>query len=286
MKEDIAPSLTLEKKKRYECLFTLAECAPHWLIPCAPSDSVYQLHDLVQESDEHEGAEGIFPCQLPLSMLMRDMTEKQMRPLLLTHGIKGAVRVSVQDLRKSFLTHTCNNCPSTIALLQSKDLAKRNKTKQTDNLEDEDLPIPNFPPTPASEHFIAQTVSEFVNDCSNLAIEEVGCLCCGRLVNKADSVPRLKIESKLHLLLASQPEIALQERRKSNEPVNEWDGPVIELENNFCCKSCFRALAKNGVPKYALCKGYWIGQVPSELQNLTYAEKMLISRIRSNRHVF
>ena len=35
--------------------------------------------------------------------------------------------------------------------------------------------------------------------------------------------------------------------------------------------------------KYALANGLWLGQVPSQLQGLSYAEQLLISRVRRNK---
>ena len=40
------------------------------------------------------------------------------------------------------------------------------------------------------------------------------------------------------------------------------------------------------MPKFALARGLWIGQVPEELQNLSFTEQLLIGRIRHNRCVF
>jgi len=40
------------------------------------------------------------------------------------------------------------------------------------------------------------------------------------------------------------------------------------------------------VPKFALAKGLWIGKVPEELQGLSFAEQLLIARVRHNRCIF
>jgi hypothetical protein len=36
-------------------------------------------------------------------------------------------------------------------------------------------------------------------------------------------------------------------------------------------------------PKYALADGLWLGQVPSQLQGLSYAEQLLISCVHRNK---
>jgi hypothetical protein len=44
-------------------------------------------------------------------------------------------------------------------------------------------------------------------------------------------------------------------------------------------------LGKGKVPKQALANGFWLGSVPDELKDLTFAEKMMIARVRHNRAV-
>jgi hypothetical protein len=37
------------------------------------------------------------------------------------------------------------------------------------------------------------------------------------------------------------------------------------------------------MPTLALANGLWIGEIPDELQDLTYAEQLLIARVHHNR---
>src|SRR3984893_1922369 len=39
------------------------------------------------------------------------------------------------------------------------------------------------------------------------------------------------------------------------------------------------------MPKFALARGLWLGEIPEELQQLSFAEKLLVSRVRHNRCV-
>jgi len=52
---------------------------------------------------------------------------------------------------------------------------------------------------------------------------------------------------------------------------------------NKICTTCVNCLKKNKVPLLALANGIWLGEVPDELKNLTYAEQLLIGRVRHNR---
>ncbi|PPQ81451.1 hypothetical protein CVT26_007746 [Gymnopilus dilepis] len=51
------------------------------------------------------------------------------------------------------------------------------------------------------------------------------------------------------------------------------------------CKSCDAALKGDKIPPHALANGFWLGKVPPELQELTFAEKLLVARVRHNRCV-
>ncbi|KIM74021.1 hypothetical protein PILCRDRAFT_80473, partial [Piloderma croceum F 1598] len=50
----------------------------------------------------------------------------------------------------------------------------------------------------------------------------------------------------------------------------------------MCC-SCEGSLLLGLTPKFALANGLWLGEIPSQLQNLTFTEHLLISRVRHNK---
>ena len=63
----------------------------------------------------------------------------------------------------------------------------------------------------------------------------------------------------------------------------DWvKGPILDQNCTDICASCKNSLQEGLVPKYALANGLWLGSVPAQLQNLTYAEQLLISRVRRN----
>ena len=49
------------------------------------------------------------------------------------------------------------------------------------------------------------------------------------------------------------------------------------------CHICIASLEKKKLLTLALANGLWIGEIPDELQDLTYAEQLLIARVRHNR---
>src|SRR6202040_4144000 len=49
------------------------------------------------------------------------------------------------------------------------------------------------------------------------------------------------------------------------------------------CPICVESLEKKKMPILALANGLWVGKIPDELKDLTYAEQLLIARVRHNR---
>ncbi|KAH9829026.1 uncharacterized protein C8Q71DRAFT_718774, partial [Rhodofomes roseus] len=67
--------------------------------------------------------------------------------------------------------------------------------------------------------------------------------------------------------------------------VEELKGPVLLPKSSHVCQNCKMTLDNGTAPQQALPNGLWIGEVPVQLQNLTWAERTLISRVNHNRCV-
>ena len=61
---------------------------------------------------------------------------------------------------------------------------------------------------------------------------------------------------------------------------------MIDKDCHYICKPCKNAVSCGKVPKFALARGLWIGKVPDELQDLSFAEQLLIARVRHNQCIF
>ncbi|KDQ54205.1 hypothetical protein JAAARDRAFT_110544, partial [Jaapia argillacea MUCL 33604] len=51
------------------------------------------------------------------------------------------------------------------------------------------------------------------------------------------------------------------------------------------CKDCEEELKQDKIPKLSLANGMWLGDVPEVLKNLTWAERLLISRASTNNYI-
>ncbi|KAJ3820792.1 hypothetical protein F5880DRAFT_1487394, partial [Lentinula raphanica] len=85
----------------------------------------------------------------------------------------------------------------------------------------------------------------------------------------------------LHIL--EVPGVTRVIRTSSDEPIRECRGPVIDKNCDQVCVTCRSSIRVGKIPRFALCNGLWLGEVPPELKDLTFYEKMLISRVRHSK---
>jgi hypothetical protein len=91
----------------------------------------------------------------------------------------------------------------------------------------------------------------------------------------------------LQVLSRKRSGITHKERTTDSTPIEELDRPMLDATCTHICISCENSLKKGLTSKYALANGLWLDSVPLQLQNLTFAEELLISyscQISSSRH--
>ena len=137
-----------------------------------------------------------------------------------------------------------------------------------------------FPPLPPSAKLCQNIVSDFCASTSPHVFEEVGCAVCGKLTPICEMEELSEVEN-INLLKVHG--VTRKARCKSSDPVSELRGPILAPNCNRVCPICVDSLEKNKVPTLALANGLWVGKIPDELKDLTYAEQLLIARIRHNR---
>ena len=54
-------------------------------------------------------------------------------------------------------------------------------------------------------------------------------------------------------------------------------GPVLDYKCDKICDKCRQSVRKGDVPHLALANGLWLGNVPKELSELRFVEKLLIA---------
>jgi len=110
--------------------------------------------------------------------------------------------------------------------------------------------------------------------------EQAGCAICGELTLLLKLKNFKDLDCSLDPLI--EPGVTRKEQLSTSDPVQDIEGPVLDGKCTGVCESCETSLMKGIIPKYALANGLWIGDVPPQLQNLTFTEQLLIARVRHN----
>ncbi|KAJ3501946.1 hypothetical protein NMY22_g18752 [Coprinellus aureogranulatus] len=110
------------------------------------------------------------------------------------------------------------------------------------------------------------------------AFEEAGCAVCGQLVLKTKLTKLKEVKGLLSVLEIDG--CARLEAKEGGKAPADWTGPVIDSTCDQICGECRVSIRKGNIPRYALAKGLWIGNVPQELAELRFVERLLVARVR------
>ncbi|KAJ7156493.1 hypothetical protein C8R43DRAFT_883781, partial [Mycena crocata] len=140
-----------------------------------------------------------------------------------------------------------------------------------------------FPPKPLSQLDAHRIISKHCRTVSPKNFVEAGCAVCGMLVPKKELTPLTEYQGSLAVLIRTG--ITRKERFSVDDPIEELEGPVLAEDCSDICVECQTSLDNGLVPKLALVRHNWLGKVPEQLKDLTYAEGIMIARVRHNRCV-
>ncbi|KAJ7508118.1 hypothetical protein B0H11DRAFT_1660674, partial [Mycena galericulata] len=140
-----------------------------------------------------------------------------------------------------------------------------------------------FPPEPPTIAVQDRTVREMCECFNPESIEESGCAVCGLLTPNYELTNKDDLDLDWNLL--AKPGVTRLERDSLDCPIEEQEGPILDEDCDKVCTDCEDRLLRGIVPLKSLADHIWIGRVPWQLQDLSFAEKMLISRVRHNRCV-
>ncbi|KAH7904852.1 hypothetical protein BJ138DRAFT_1138441 [Hygrophoropsis aurantiaca] len=240
---------------------------------------------------------------MPVTVLSKILPLVELRRIGSLHGISVKHRLTdddVQDLMRKFDEHgdhqTC--CKSSISVLRKANTSSQ-KDKNAIINSPQEVPtyqsttVPNvkklascedFPPKPPTAAHRKKIIRQFCEESSALRLEETGCAVCGSLA-RLETTKSIDIldDSMLQLLKPAMNGLTRQTRSSSDEPICDMPGPVIDSKCSRACISCVDILQRGKTPTLALANGIWLGDVPPELTDLSYVEKLLIARVRHNR---
>lgn len=165
------------------------------------------------------------------------------------------------------------------------DTKVENNTMESDaTIEHDRLSDTMFPPAPPSAALMEKICNGFIADTDPRILEEEGCAVCASLNPTMSMSPLEDMHDVLHVLneYIFDDRVTRKERRTDADPIKELTGIPLATGCNKVCNKCVSYLRKEQIPPLSLANGLWIGDVPIELQGLTFAEKLLISRVRHN----
>jgi hypothetical protein len=242
----------------------------------------------------------IFAC-IPLSILLPLLPQSDIQNISKLHNLNLPYRTKLSQMTDLLTNHHCSYCETYASVfdnlsIQSKSKANRlfymkqkSKPQNERKIYEQEHKIINqnldtiFPPAPPSYHLQEHIIRDCCKDCSPKNILESGCAVCGQLTPCKHLSKLSTTKCNLQILSTNGCGITRKERTTNLAPIEELSGPVLDSTCSNICVSCENSLLKKQTPKYALAKGLWLGTIPSQLQNLTFAEQLLIARVRHNK---
>ena len=213
-------------------------------------------------------------AQVPVQLLVECMTVKDLKDMGKLHRVQLTSRGNKEVNKARLRDHHCVSCPMYYSLFVL-------KKKGSPPLDEKKVQTESYPPPPADERLVKEIIDGFCQDIRPKAFEEAGCGVCGQL-NVLTNMKKLS-ETSANLDLLVGEEVTRCPRKTSKDPIKEIAGPIIDPSCEFICTTCEGQLLNDRVPLNALANGLWLGAIPPELSNLTFAEQMMIAHIRHNR---
>ena len=261
--------------------------------------SIKKAAQIIQASGEKQ-----IMCNVPIGSIADILTMTQANEIAKEHNLHALSHKSIAEKRiiiKSHIcTKSCNDCVTLFKAVnksrkaQSSERVKKvvsqhkvgrkSWAKQKRASVNHKYYIKNntqFPPSPPSNRLMHKIISGFCEDTHPRKFEEAGCAICGQLVTMSGLTNLADIKCSLDPLVRSG--VTRLPRTSADDPIEELQGPIIDSNCQHACHECIRYLEKKVIPPTALANGLWVGQIPKELSDLTFVERLLVSHVRSNR---
>ena len=289
-------------------VFASDELFPYTLT--ALREQQYQFIQCVKKDNKQNNVlDGEIFCSVPLNILAPKLTLAAAKKLAILHDMYMPSKIPLKNAQILLEEHKCQTCDDLLSVFKPYKVpsnAERQKTWYQENAEKRaeydkyrcskseyqeshkrsrqkynfSKKIVKFPPFPPSTELCENIVSDFCADTSPEVFEETGCAICGKLTPICETDELSEVEN-VNLLKVDG--VTRKARCKNTDPVRELRGPILAPGCNRVCPTCVESLNKEKMPILALANGLWVGEIPDELQDLTYAEQLLIARVRHNR---
>ena len=246
-------------------------------------------------------------CNIPLALIAHILTSTQANEVAKEHNLHALSRKSLLEKQKAIESHVCTiSCNRYVTMFKpvkknQKSIRRQHSANVKEKKNDPKVgkkpwgkparAVANhkyylrennkFPPSPPSKRLMHKIISGFCNDTHPSKFEEAGCAVCGQLVVITKLITLTNVKCSFDPLVRVG--VTRLPRNSANDPIREIDGPIIDANCKHVCHECVSFLEKKVMPPMALANGLWVGNVPKELSDLTFVERLLVSRVRSNR---
>jgi hypothetical protein len=263
------------------------------------------LDNAVQEIQTSGEAQLV--CNIPLTLVANFLTSTQANEAAKFHNIHAVSRKSLAERRKAIGSHVCtlgcNRCVTMFKQVKKnqKSIRRQHSTKAKETKGQPKVGRKSlgktsrvarnykyyvrenvkFPPSPPSKRLMHKIISGFCSNTHPSKFEEAGCAVCGQLVVMTNLIKLTNMKCSLDPLVRVG--VTRLPRNSADDPIKEIEGPIIDADCKHVCHECVSFLDKKVMPPMALANGLWVGSVPKELSDLSFVERLLVSRVRSNR---
>ncbi|KAJ3549575.1 hypothetical protein NM688_g5163 [Phlebia brevispora] len=246
---------------------------------------------------------------LPYALLISIASKPQLRYVAKLHNI-NLVRLHcpIAEIREEMACHQCNeDCDVTVAVFarpsfqanspfmvtwkadtqikSGVDMGSQTRPEKSETSSVNEHGH-HFPPKPHSVRALSEIVGAWVDAIAAENVVDIPCGVCARGIPVAET-EQVNLDDPMLTLLYEHSERATAGR------ITQKDGPKILYEPSIkqtpngkeatVCKTCYNSLSKHKeIPRMAQVNGLWLGEVPDELRNLNFVEKLVIARYRHN----
>ena len=225
-------------------------------------------------------------ARMPLHMLIQKLTLADLRDLCQLHGLAVTRNCQSEALKGRLANIECKDHITILVPLEEptpNTNVSPQEHKVSSVIQNEQV---NFPPKPLHPDIKNQIIEDFCDEFSPVRVTESGCAVCGGLVVQKSLQPVTNFDSKFFQPLCQPGKgITKCEQLSSSDASCEISGPVLLPSCSGVCPSCLNALRQGKCPRLSLANGGWLGEVPACLQGLSFAEKLMVSRMYHNKFV-
>ena len=246
----------------------------------------YHSHCHVDHANSHPD---MLYATVPMNVIIQRLGQADLRDLCQAHGLTKLRGSRIEVLKNMLINAQCHEHVTIFVSL--KESALRESPTQLPFLENVRLGVSPgkgvpFPPQPLSLDIKNQIIEDFCEEFSPQRVIEDGCAVCGSLTIQQSLLPLVGLKPGFFEPLCRPGEgITKCERLTPLAPHREIPGPVMLSRCSGVCPSCLNALRQSKCPRLSLANGGWLGEVPSCLQDLSFAEKLMVSRMYHNRFI-